>query len=96
MINIPAAAALLEAMGNPIRFKILCLLCDGELSVNEICDAVALEASPTSQHLRKFRELGVVTTRRQAQQVFYSCKSDAVRKLIETLREIIPTLTMPR
>lgn len=89
MLDIDASAALLDAMANASRLTMLCLLCENELSVSELCEAVNLEQSAVSQHLRRFRITGLVKTRRDAQRIFYRCDSQAVRRMIKTLEEIV-------
>jgi DNA-binding transcriptional ArsR family regulator len=41
-----------------------------------------------SQHLAKLRSLGLVQTRRDRQMIYYSCRSDAVRRLLALLEEL--------
>ncbi|WP_323013743.1 metalloregulator ArsR/SmtB family transcription factor [Devosia sp.] len=83
--NADRAAQLLVAMANPKRLLILCHLLDRELNVGELAERVALGQSPLSQHLSKLRAWGLVSTRREGQQVRYSLASDEVRRLLETL-----------
>ena len=66
------ASALLKLLANENRLLILCRLAlKGEMSVNDIADAVGLSQSALSQHLAKMRDEGLVATRREAQTVFY-------------------------
>lgn len=90
MLNLQAPAILLNAMANPGRLTILRMLLDKELSVNEICAAVGLEQSAVSQHLRLLRNAKLVSTRRDAQRVFYRCESEAVGKMMATLDQLFP------
>lgn len=78
-------AKLLGALGNTKRFLIMCHLVNGELSVGAIADKVSLSQSALSQHLAKLRRLELVSTRRDRQTIYYSCKSDDVRVLLSTL-----------
>jgi DNA-binding transcriptional ArsR family regulator len=77
-----AAVELLQAVGIEPRLRILWALLHSEHSVNEL--AVHLGANPpaVSQHLAKLRELGLVTTRRQGNFVFYACDHPHVRALV--------------
>ena len=92
MLDIEACSTLLNAMANASRLMMLVLLSENELSVGELCDAVGLEQSAVSQHLRRFRKGGLVKTRKDAQRIFYSCDSEAVHKMIEMLEGIVPDL----
>lgn len=82
------AADLLKAMANPQRLRVLCLLLEGERSVGEINEQVELSQSALSQHLAVLREQRLVTTRRQAQTVFYAVAPGPVHDVLQTLHTI--------
>ena len=82
------AAQLLRALANDKRLMLLCLLVDGEHSVGELNAKVDLSQSALSQHLALLREDGLVTTRREAQTIFYSLASGPARRIIKTLHGI--------
>lgn len=83
--NAEAAAEFLTLVSNEKRLSILALLLHGEMTVGSIADKVALSQSALSQHLAKLRGLDLVETRRDRQMIYYSCNSEAVRKLLNTL-----------
>jgi DNA-binding transcriptional ArsR family regulator len=78
-------AAILSAMANPIRLTILRLLVQGEVPVSGIASYAGLSQSAVSQHLAKLRKQRLVTTRRDAQTIYYSSESPAVRAILQTL-----------
>lgn len=82
------ASGLLIAMGNPKRLAILGLLIQGEMAVGKLADAVGLSQSALSQHLAKLRLAGLVTTRRDAQSIYYSSQSAEVARVVKILDEI--------
>lgn len=83
------AAALLQAVGNPKRLMILCLLIEqGEMSVRALNEMVALSPSALSQHLARMRQEGLVSYRREAQTLYYRIEDPNVAKLIGTLKDI--------
>lgn len=83
------AAALLQAVGNPKRLGILCLLIQqGEMSVGALNEMVALSPSALSQHLARMRQEGLVSYRREAQTLYYRIEDPNVAKLIGTLKDI--------
>lgn len=87
-------AELLKAVANSHRLLILCQLSNGERSVSELEDIVKLSQSALSQHLAKLRELNIVTTRREAQTIYYSLADARFRRLMSTLqREFCATPT---
>ena len=67
------AAAMLRTLGNEHRLLLLCLLIEhGELSVGAMQEHVELSQSALSQHLARLRDDGLVSTRREAQTIFYA------------------------
>jgi DNA-binding transcriptional ArsR family regulator len=79
------ASALLKAMSNEHRLMILCQLLPGEKSVGELERIIGLSQSALSQHLARLRRDSLVTTRRQAQTIFYSLAGVEARAVIDTL-----------
>lgn len=86
--NAEAAASLLTLMGNEKRLLIMSHLLDTEMSVGAIAEKVSLSQSALSQHLARLRSEELVETRRDRQMIYYTCKSEAVRKLLGTLEGI--------
>lgn len=82
------AAALLKIMSNEKRLMILCQLGAGEKSVFELQQIIGLSQSALSQHLAKLRAHNIVQTRKEAQNVFYVIKDQAVLQVIQTLASI--------
>lgn len=82
------AADLLKALSNPQRLRVMCLLIEGERTVGEINAEVDLSQSALSQHLAVLREGGLVQTRKEAQNVYYSVADGPVHQLIQTLHDI--------
>jgi DNA-binding transcriptional ArsR family regulator len=83
--NAEAAAEFLSLISNEKRLAILALLLRGEMTVGTIADKVSLSQSALSQHLAKLRGMDLVETRRERQRIYYSCNSEAVRKVLYTL-----------
>jgi ArsR family transcriptional regulator, virulence genes transcriptional regulator len=82
------ASRLLTALANESRLAILCELVDGERSVGALVEAVGLTQSALSQHLAKLRAAGIVTTRREAQTIYYRLISEPAGLVMQTLAEI--------
>ncbi len=82
------AGRLLKALANDKRLMLLCLMVGGEQSVGELNARVALSQSALSQHLAVLREDGLVSTRRDAQTIYYALASGPARQIIETLHGI--------
>ncbi|OLP57234.1 ArsR family transcriptional regulator [Rhizobium rhizosphaerae] len=82
------AAEFLSAMANPKRLMILNYLVKEEIAVGALANQVGLSQSALSQHLSKLRAQNLVSTRRDAQTIYYSSSSQAVMKVLRTLTEI--------
>jgi ArsR family transcriptional regulator len=82
------AAGLMRVLANERRLVILCYLDNTELSVGEIQKQLGLSQSALSQHLAILREENIVSTRREAQTIYYRISNPAATKVIATLAEI--------
>ena len=60
--------------GNPRRVLILWTLAEQELSVSEIAEAIQASVQNTSQHLRLMRDKDILSSRREAQTIYYRVK----------------------
>lgn len=83
--NVGAAACLLKALSNEKRLLIACALHQGEKSVGELEDIVGLSQSALSQHLARLRRDKLVTTRRDAQTIYYSLGDPAIGCVMQCL-----------
>jgi len=86
--QIELAARSLRAMGHPLRLKILCVLGDQEVSVQDIVDTVGTSQSNISQHLAILRDKGVLKTRKDANRVYYRVGDVRVLQLIGMMRDV--------
>ena len=87
-LAIMPGSKLLKAMGNARRLEILYHLMQGEMNVSELEKVVGLSQSALSQHLAILRAENEVKTRRVAQTIFYSIKSEKALKLLQLLDKI--------
>ena len=79
---------LLKAMANPSRLMILCQLAEGERSVGEMESIIGLSQSGLSQHLAVLRRKRIVSTRREAQSIYYSLASKEVEEIMAALYRV--------
>ena len=82
------ASKLMKTLGHSGRLLVLCQLATGEKSVGELSRLLDIPQSPLSQHLSRMRSEGLVDTRRDAQTIYYSLKSDEAGKIIEVLYKL--------
>ena len=86
--NASRAAALLKSLANEDRLMLLCQLVEGEKAVSELEVLTGIRQPTLSQQLGALREAGVVTTRREAKQIFYRLSEEKAARLIEALYAI--------
>lgn len=90
--DIQQAAHAIKAIANPLRLKILCVLGNQELSVQDIVEQVGTSQSNISQHLSIMRDKGVLTTRKEANWVYYRIGDLRTLKLIGMIRDVFCTI----
>ncbi len=79
----------LKAMAHPVRWRILCSLGNRELSVGEIVEKIGTSQSNISQHLEQLRDKHIVTSRKEANRIYYRIRNDQLLMLIGTMRRVL-------
>lgn len=75
--------ALLDALCDPTRVKIVRALRDTPLAASDLAHVIGRARAATSQHLRVLRELGAVTAERKGNVVRYTLSSDLPGSIVE-------------
>jgi ArsR family transcriptional regulator len=86
--HIETAARALKAISHPLRLKILCVVGDQEVCVQDIVEAVGTSQSNISQHLAILRDKGVLQTRKDANRVYYRVGDTRTLQLIGMMRDV--------
>jgi ArsR family transcriptional regulator len=86
--DIQQAAQAIKAIAHPLRLKILCVLGDREISVQDIVEQVGTSQSNISQHLAILRAKGVLATRKDANRVYYRIGDLRTLKLVGMMRDV--------
>lgn len=86
--DIQQAAQAIKAIAHPLRLKILCVLGDQEVSVQDIVEQVGTSQSNISQHLAILRDKGVLATRKDANRVYYRIGDLRTLKLVGMVRDV--------
>lgn len=86
--DIREASEALKAMAHPLRLKILCLVGQDELMVQEIVEAVGTSQSNISQHLAVMRGRGLIASRKDANKVYYRIEDERILRMIAMMREV--------
>lgn len=79
------ASGLLKVLANPDRLLVLCQLSRAESCVGDIEALTGIRQPTLSQQLTVLREQGLVATRRDGKQIFYSITSDEAVAVIGVL-----------
>lgn len=74
-----------EVISEPNRRRLLDVLREGERSVGELVETLALTQPAVSKHLRVLREAGLVTSQIRAQRRCYRLRPDPLAELDEWL-----------
>lgn len=86
--DIETASRSLKAMSHPLRLKILCTLGSGEACVQGIVDNVGTSQSNISQHLAILRDKGILSSRKDANKVYYRVGDERTLRLIGMMQEV--------
>ena len=79
------ASDFLKALAHENRLVILCLLSERERSVTELEGLLALSQATVSQQLARLRYEGLVETRRDGRQIYYSLPDEATKRFIHAI-----------
>ena len=86
--EIERASRSLKAISHPLRLKILCVLGNNEVNVQDIVEHVGTSQSNISQHLAILRDKEILATRKDANRVYYRVGDQRTLQLIGMMREI--------
>jgi DNA-binding transcriptional ArsR family regulator len=71
-VRTASATAVLDALGDPTRRRVLEMLRDGERAVSELAGALPVSRPAVSQHLRVLKGAGLVRDRAEGTRRLYS------------------------
>jgi ArsR family transcriptional regulator len=82
------AVGVLKLLANPERLLLLCQLSQGEMCVSDLEQALDIHQPTLSQQLGVLRNEGVVQTRREGKNIFYSVLDPAVLQILALLYKL--------
>jgi DNA-binding transcriptional ArsR family regulator len=82
------AADFMRLFSTPGRLMLLCHIAQKERSVGEIQEDLDFKQPALSQQLAELRQAGVVQTRRESRQVYYSIADDRVAVVMKMLTQV--------
>jgi rhodanese-related sulfurtransferase len=77
-----------RALGSPKRLELLEVLAQGEKTVENLSQELAIDVKLASAHLRALRQARLVDSRREGKYIFYRLAGDDVAGLWVSLREV--------
>lgn len=81
------AGQLFAALSNPSRLRITELLCHAEMSVNDICSALSLGQSATSQNLATLTRAGVLVVEHKGANRIYRVRGPRIARILALIEE---------
>lgn len=77
----------LKALAHETRLRVICAIGEGERSVLDMAESLAVGQSCLSQHLAKMRNMGILEIRRDGNMVYYRIKDRRVLNLVIVLKD---------
>ncbi len=82
-------ADICKTLANAKRIEILDALRDRELSVSELVSIMGISPANVSQHLAVMRQKGILTARRNGNNIFYRVSNAKVIQACSLMREVL-------
>ena len=82
-VELDRVAQQFRVLGEPMRLKVLQLICRKPLTVGEIVTATGATQSNISKHLSLLASAGIITRQKDAQFVYYRLSNPLTMKLCE-------------
>lgn len=81
---IKSVGDLFDVLSHVDRIRIITLLKNKEMDVNELHEALEISQSRTSQHLKLLKFSSIVVERKEGKHVFYKLKNQNISKIMQT------------
>jgi ArsR family transcriptional regulator len=82
-------ARIFQALGHPIRVAIVEILGEGEVCVCEIARRIGAERSNVSRHLAVMLQAGILHSRKDGLQVFYSLRTPCILEFLACATRVV-------
>jgi DNA-binding transcriptional ArsR family regulator len=88
-VSFKAMSKILALAGSEVRLKILFLLdIENELCPCDMADILEMSVPAISQHIRKMKDAGIITSRREGQTLYYSL----IKNDIDVLNDVFNSI----
>lgn len=78
----------LQGISHEIRLGVILALKSGEMNVSSLVNTLNIPQPTLSQHLGLMRDRGIVTTRREGNQVFYQVEDQRIFELLDMVKTV--------
>jgi ArsR family transcriptional regulator len=85
-------AAILKAIAHPVRVRLFEALADGEKSVGDLVRITGEKEANTSRHLAVLRHAGLVSTRKDGLNVYYSSSMPCLMSMLSCVSQAVCTI----
>ena len=82
-------AQICKAFANPVRLKIIDQVSRGECSAAELQETLGISKANLSQHIAVLKSVGVISSRRDGKQLFYSLAIPEVKQACQLVRKVL-------
>lgn len=82
-------AEICKVFANPKRLEILNAIREKELTVSELVEILGIRKANVSQHLAVLRQKGVVHTRRDGLNIYYSISDPKIIEACDLMRNVL-------
>ena len=93
--TVQAVSDAMKQLGDPTRLQIFWLLCHCEECVSNIAAIVNMTSPAVSHHLRLLKSSGLIISRREGKEVYYSASKNALTQSLHNIIEEIASITCP-
>ncbi|HNY63838.1 MAG TPA: metalloregulator ArsR/SmtB family transcription factor [Deltaproteobacteria bacterium] len=85
-------AAILKALAHPVRIRIFEALSDGEKTVGDLVQLTGEKDANTSRHLAVLRTAGLVATRKDGLNVYYSNRMPCLVPMLACVNQALRSI----
>ncbi len=82
-------AEVCKTLTNPKRLEIIHALKDGEKNVTELVEILGIPKANVSQHLSVMKKMGILKSRREGVNIYYSISNPKVIEACNLMREVL-------
>jgi len=85
-------ADILKALAHPVRIRVFESLADGEKTAGELVVITGEKEANTSRHLAVLRNAGIVATRKEGLNVYYSNRMPCLIPVLSCINQAVCTI----